>query len=146
MQRSLFIVFILLLSCCSVKRSTGINNSNSTANPPVNREKELDYERDVTVPGCLKELIRQFIKEEKQNPPRAVYGYTYMEKQVYYVPAICCDFFSDLYDSNCKLIGHPDGGYTGKGDGTAPDFMQLRKGETLRLRFATLRLFPDTQA
>ena len=29
----------------------------------------------------------------------------------------CCDQFSDLLDSEGNLIGHPDGGITGRGDG-----------------------------
>ena len=29
----------------------------------------------------------------------------------------CRDQFSDLLDANGNLIGHPDGGITGRGDG-----------------------------
>jgi len=50
---------------------------------------------------------------------------------VFYVPALCCDFYSDLYDMDCNLIGHPDGGYTGRGDGSFPDFTERRKDEKL---------------
>lgn len=88
------------------------------------------YINDSTA-ACIQKLIGRFQKEEKQNPPRSIYSYEYNGSLVYYVPPICCDFFSDLYDSTCKLIAHPDGGFTGRGDGTAPDFEKLRKKEKL---------------
>jgi len=83
------------------------------------------------IPAFVQKLIKQYKEEEKQNPPRAIYSYTYQKKTVYYVPAICCDFFSDLYDSSGKLIAHPDGGFTGKGDGKAADFADTRSNEKL---------------
>lgn len=82
-------------------------------------------------PTCVQTLIEKFTKEEKQNPPRSIYSYTYKGKTVYYVTAPCCDFFTDLYDENCNLIGHPDGGFTGKGDMKMPDFNTEKKDEKL---------------
>ena len=76
-------------------------------------------------------MIKGFEKEEKQNPPRKIYRYTYKGKTVYYVTPPCCDFYSDLYDSTCKLIGHPDGGFTGKGDRRMPDFHTSKSNEKL---------------
>lgn len=84
-----------------------------------------------TVPACVKTLIKKFSTEEKQNPPRSIYSYTYKGKTVYYVTPPCCDFFSDLYDSNCNLIGHPDGGITGKGDMQMTDFTTAKSNEKL---------------
>ncbi|MEP6712037.1 MAG: hypothetical protein ABJA37_06465 [Ferruginibacter sp.] len=85
-------------------------------------------------PACIKNMIEGFEKEERQNPPRSVYSYSYSGKTVYYVPAVCCDNFSDLYDANCKLIAHPDGGFTGKGDGKLPDFIRERTREKVLWR------------
>lgn len=83
-------------------------------------------------PACVKALIKKFSAEEKQNPPRSIYSYTYKGKTVYYVTPPCCDFFSDLYDSaTCKLIGHPDGGITGKGDMQMMDFNTAKSNEKL---------------
>ena len=76
-------------------------------------------------------MIKKFSSEEKTNPPRKIYSYTYKGKKVYYVPGPCCDNFSDLYDSNCRLLGHPDGGFTGRGDGKFKDFAQEKKNEKL---------------
>lgn len=69
--------------------------------------------------------------EEKQNPPRQIFQYSYHNQTVYYVTPPCCDFFSELYDSNCNIIAYPDGGITGKGDGRAADFAEVRKDEKL---------------
>ena len=44
---------------------------------------------------------------------------------------ICCDFYSDLYDNKCNLIAHPDGGFTGKGDGKIKDFRKEATNEKL---------------
>jgi hypothetical protein len=67
----------------------------------------------------------------KNNPPRKIYSYLYNGKTVYYVPPICCDFYSDVYDSACNIIGHPDGGFTGKGDMQMTDFNKTKTNEKL---------------
>jgi hypothetical protein len=81
------------------------------------------------VPECVKKLIEKFSKEERQEPAKSIYSYTYKGKTVYYVTPPCCDFFSDLYDENCNLIGHPDGGFTGKGDMKMMDFNDTKTNE-----------------
>lgn len=83
------------------------------------------------VPSCINNKIQSFKKEPKQNPPRSITQYTYKGSKVYYVTAPCCDQYSDVYDSSCNLLGHPDGGYTGKGDGRVPDFKEEAKEEKL---------------
>ena len=75
-----------------------------------------------SLPVCVKVLIEKMKSEPVTNPPRKIYSYKYLGKKVFYVPAICCDFFSDLYNDSCRLMGHPDGGFTGKGDGSIKDF------------------------
>jgi hypothetical protein len=95
---------------------------------------EVKHANDVpaaALPKCINKLIVQFKAEEVQNPPRKIFSYTYNGNPVYYVPAPCCDFFSDLYDKNCELIAHPDGGFTGKGDGRAKDFNKTKTNERL---------------
>jgi hypothetical protein len=85
----------------------------------------------VTQPACVQTLIETYSKGKVENPPRSIYSYTYKGKTVYYVTAPCCDFFSDLYDENCNLIGHPDGGFTGRGDMKMPDFEKEKSNEKL---------------
>ena len=81
------------------------------------------------LPVCVRNLIAKYQQAPKENPPRKVYSYTYKGETMYYVTAACCDMYSELYDVNCKLLGHPDGGITGKGDGTLPDFYDTRSKE-----------------
>ena len=118
--------FIVL--CCLISASC----QSSKKNVPATVKNNLpDSSIKTNVPACIDSLVKVFKKEERTNPPRKIYRYSYRDKTVYYVPAQCCDFFSELYDDNCTLIGHPDGGFTGKGDGMMTDFFEARKNETL---------------
>lgn len=74
--------------------------------------------------SCINNKIENFKKDSLQNPPRTITEYTYKGSKVYYIPGPCCDQYSDVFDSKCNLLGHPDGGFTGKGDGSLPDFMK----------------------
>ena len=76
-------------------------------------------------------MIEKYKAEDRQNPPRQVFSYQYKGQTVFYVTPPCCDFFSELYDSACTLIAQPDGGFTGRGDGRAPDFEAQRSNEKL---------------
>ena len=49
--------------------------------------------------------------------PQSITKYQNKGETVYYVVPRCCDQFSDLWDAEGNLIGHPDGGITGGGDG-----------------------------
>ena len=84
-----------------------------------------------TTPGAqdetlrwLRDLIRRLENVPVANPPRSIIQYTYKGQIVYYLPPPCCDIFSDLYDADGNLLGHPDGGITGRGDGKLPDFRE----------------------
>lgn len=105
------------------------DKTNTASEKPAEEKKELNDKTDL--PSCLNKLIAQFREEEVQNPPRKIYSYSYKGKTVYYVTPPCCDFFSDLYDKNCNIIAHPDGGITGRGDGRASDFDKVRTNERL---------------
>ncbi|MEO5647135.1 MAG: hypothetical protein ABIQ56_02170 [Chitinophagaceae bacterium] len=82
-------------------------------------------------PTCISEMIRQFQQEARQNPPRSVSEFDFRGNTVYYVPAVCCDQMSAVYDSLCKYMGAPDGGLTGKGDGKIPGFRDSAKNERM---------------
>jgi len=84
-----------------------------------------------SVPSCINDKIESFKKQAKQNPPRTVTEYTYKGKKVYYISAVCCDQLSEVYDSKCNLLGYPDGGFTGKGDGSLPNFNKEAKDEKI---------------
>jgi hypothetical protein len=83
------------------------------------------------VPDCIQDKIDVFKMLPKGNPPRSIVEYTYNNKRVFYVPPQCCDQYSDLFDENCNLLGHPDGGFSGRGDGKFPNFFNDAKDPKL---------------
>ena len=83
------------------------------------------------IPECVREMIEIFKSQPKGNPPRSITEYTYKKKRVFYVPPQCCDQYSDVFDENCNLLGHPDGGFSGAGDGSLPDFFTEAKDPRL---------------
>jgi hypothetical protein len=83
------------------------------------------------IPACVTAKIEDLKNKPKGNPAYSVYQYNYNGKKVYYFPPQCCDQYSDLYDGNCNLICHPDGGLIGTGDANCKDFLTTRKNEVL---------------
>ncbi len=82
-------------------------------------------------PAWVDKLIQQFESETVANPPLSIWRYDYNGQSVYFVPARCCDIYSQVYDANGALLCAPDGGIAGKGDGKCPDFFDKRTNEQL---------------
>ena len=59
-----------------------------------------------------------------EGSPLSITRYKYKGQIVYYMVSPCCDRFNIVYDKNCKVLGFPDGGYTGKGDGKMAEFKE----------------------
>ena len=96
---------------------------------PVNR---YIPESDTTArPQWLKQRIAAVLAERKRNPITRILRYQYEGRTVYYISAPCCDQYSDVLDTKGKLICHPDGGITGRGDGKCPDFDKQKANEKL---------------
>lgn len=117
----------------SLQNTQPLSNTPAIAIPEKEDKKETKKDdskvTEDKLPKCVQALIVKFLEEEKQNPPRKIIQYTYKNKTVYYVPPVCCDQYSDLYDGNCNLMGHPDGGITGRGDGKFTDFGKIATNE-----------------
>ena len=97
------LIFVISIYSCSViRKSEKVENNDN--------------------PLYVNKLIENFKAQSVQNPPRRIYSFKYKNELVYFVPAVCCDQFSDLYDSQGKIKGHPDGGFSGMGDGLFLDF------------------------
>lgn len=77
------------------------------------------------MPKCLEEKIDSLKKENET--PIYIKRYEYRGQTVFYMKSACCDKFNVVYDSNCNVMGHPDGGFTGRGDGSLPDFREVAK-------------------
>jgi hypothetical protein len=80
---------------------------------------------------ALANLIAELAAAPLANPPHRILRYRYEGSTVYYVPAICCDQPSELYDDQGRVICRPDGGFSGRGDGRCPGFHAGKSGETL---------------
>ena len=83
-------------------------------------------------PGSwIETLIAEFEAAPVANPPHRILRYRHDGRFVYYVPAVCCDQPSTLYDDRGQVICQPDGGISGRGDGRCPAFAAQRRDETL---------------
>jgi len=87
--------------------------------------------KDKQLPACIQQMIIAFKEKPLQNPPASIYQYDYQGKKVYYVAAPCCDQMNILYDDQCNVMCHPDGGITGNGDNKCADFNAEKKNEQL---------------
>jgi hypothetical protein len=72
---------------------------------------------DTALPTWLSDWVEDLEAQNVEFPPLSITGYQWQGATVYYVVKQCCDQFSDLLDADGNLIGHPDGGITGRGDG-----------------------------
>lgn len=77
------------------------------------------------LPRCLVQRIDSLSQINER--PVSVTRYDFRGQTVYYVKAPCCDRYNMVFDKGCSLLGFPDGGYTGKGDGSLPGFQDSAK-------------------
>ena len=87
--------------------------------------KEVKVTNDL--PACLRAKIDSMAANPNIGSPQSVTRYSYHDKTVYYLRAHCCDKYNLVIDTNCDLLGHPDGGFTGRGDGKMRDFFKEAK-------------------
>ncbi|KFN49517.1 DUF6970 domain-containing protein [Arenimonas composti] len=83
------------------------------------------------LPPFIVDLIARMEAAPPANPPASIHRYDYRGDTVYYVPPRCCDVPSALYSATGERICSPDGGFTGRGDGKCPDFLDTRSAGTL---------------
>ncbi len=95
------------------------------------QRKKIKRLAPATKAACIQNKIAAYRKFQKHDQPLRVVEYVYNSKKVYYVVAPCCDQLNQLYDANCNLMGNPDGGFTGRGDGKFTDFEAKRSNERI---------------
>jgi hypothetical protein len=123
---------MIFLSCGSTKTNQSAAKADSTdimKAPDFNKGDStiVTTPTESLLPTCIKNKIDSFKLKEAHERPQRVVEYMYKGKKVYYVVMPCCDFFNEVYDENCKYLGAPDGGFTGRGDGKLPDFTETAK-------------------
>ncbi len=77
------------------------------------------------MPKCLEEKIA--VLKKANETPVYIKRYEYKGQTVYYIKSACCDQFNVVLDSLCNVLGYPDGGITGRGDGTLSGFRDNAK-------------------
>jgi hypothetical protein len=87
--------------------------------------------QEASNPKWVDALIVKSESDPVANPPLSIWRYEYGGQVVYYVPPQCCDIPSSLYDADGNLLCHPDGGFTGGGDGQCRDFSEERTSPQL---------------
>ena len=90
-------------------------------------DKNIKPNANNEIPLCINTLIEKIKAEKVRNPPAIIYQTYYKNQEVFYIPAYCCDVYSELLDQNCNLICHPDGGIIGNGDGRCSDFFNSKQ-------------------
>jgi hypothetical protein len=81
---------------------------------------------DCPNPHWLDELI----SSSSYNRPGSIDRYSYQGAVVFYTPPKYADQYSTLYDRCGTILCHPDGGFTGRGDGQCPGFSDSATGRT----------------
>lgn len=109
MRRLLMVSALAIASGCS-----------STAEEP---QATAPVETVVTTPTTVSATwidrrLEQLRSGEDDDPPERILRFDEPDGAVFLVTYGCCDRFSELYDERGTLLGHPDGGFTGAGDGT----------------------------
>src|SRR6187401_368677 len=84
-----------------------------------------------TVPAWLTALTHEAETQPVASPPAFIASYDYKGQSVYFLPQRCCDIMSVLYRADGSVMCHPDGGFTGAGDGRCADFLVERKNERI---------------
>ena len=147
-MRRLFLPFAalaLLLSACqqdvvvntpTTPPSEGfVSQPNTPAPTSANTVDALparDMRLDSTArPLWLQQRIDGILATRKRNPIIRILRYQFEGETVYYETAPCCDQQSVLYNVEGKIICHPEGGITGKGDGKCSSFNKRRTNEQL---------------
>ncbi len=120
--------FLVSMACNTSKESTTKKELISYADSSIMLKQN---DSSANLPACIKALIEKMKTSAVTNPPSKLYSYTFEGKTVFYVPAVCCDQFSNLYNDSCKIIAHPDGGFTGRGDKKLPTFNTTKTNEKL---------------
>ncbi len=132
---SLLLLAVLSVNeCCQHKTKPEVVTENKpdsvTGTKPdtvIQNQPETKPDSKGDIPACVQKQIDEAAKQSRAEAPVQIDEYLYKGKKVYLFTAPCCDQFNTLYDTNCKAICSPSGGFTGRGDGACKDFDSLAK-------------------
>lgn len=112
--------FLFLVTACN----TTVDNASleESAQTSTAVQETADTASSQSHPQFILDMLAKNKSMDAHEQALEITRYDYHGKQVYYVKPPCCDFFSKVYDSQGNLLGAPDGGMTGRGDGKLTDF------------------------
>lgn len=111
MNPMLLLQLALCLLCCAFQ-SVGC-----AAKAPVS---------EAAHPRWLQVKIAELKSAPPSNVPVSVARAQYQGETVYYISPTVPDGYGSLFDAQGKLLGHPDGGMSGGGDGKCADYFETR--------------------
>jgi hypothetical protein len=140
-----FVALALLLGACqqdvvvntpTTQPSEGFVSQPNTPAPTSTNTVDAVPARDMREdtlarPQWLRNRIQRILATRKRNPIIRIVRYQYAGQPVYYESAPCCDQQSTVYDTAGKVLCHPEGGLTGKGDGGCANFDKRKTNEQL---------------
>ena len=94
-------------------------------------KEQNDAVTNNNMPKCLANVVKEMSANPAEGTPMSVTRYHYKGKQVYYLVSPCCDKYNIVYDNDCHILGYPDGGFTGRGDGKMIDFKKEATNATV---------------
>ncbi len=109
------VLFISLMMSCAANKKMQTSNETTSEN---------------AMPACFQSIINTMVAGPNGSP-QSVSRFNYKNQTVYYLVSPCCDKYNIVYDSACNILGYPDGGYTGKGDGKMADFASEASGKQI---------------
>jgi hypothetical protein len=125
---ALIVVVASGLGCAGGEPTNATAPQRAPAQTPASKAPlKPDADRaTAAVPIRLQTLIADTLAAAPTNPPTQIISYRYRGQSVYYRPPYCCDVQGVVFDADGAVMCHPDGGFTGKGDGRCADFVQAR--------------------
>ena len=112
----------LLIACSSPKSHNAVTASENLQTNKVPAS---------AIPSCIQKMIDSATAAPGRQSITEITRYVYNGSKLYLVGAPCCDQFNNAYDSACNYLFAPSGGFTGKGDGSHPDFFMRAKADSL---------------
>ena len=75
---------------------------------------------DAPTPDWLRARTASYEAGPETEAPSAIWQIQHQGQTAYYVASPCCDQFNSLWNAKGDLVCHPDGGFTGRGEGMCP--------------------------
>ena len=112
---------IFIAACFFMMVSCMARNAQSVQ---ANTTDSSSLASNTMLPACLLAKVDSMSNDPSQGKPVSITRYLYRGQTVYYMKSPCCDRFNIVFDSSCNVLGYPDGGYTGRGDGKFTSFRE----------------------